>query len=184
VNVIVGPNAIGKTTLLEAIRLAKALLAPRSQRETQQALFSLGAAVNYNPQRLIPSAIFRDLRESLEINCRFEFWPDELATLESSIPQIATDLVLRRAGQSFSAPASSVTFLSSAPGRAALRETEAEMQKSLDEIRSSRQTCRLHLVVDPVSRRFTGDDPYGAAFFAFLENNLPPNPNGVQLLSS
>ena len=30
VNVIVGPNAIGKTTILEAIRLVKVLLAPRT----------------------------------------------------------------------------------------------------------------------------------------------------------
>ena len=34
-NVIVGPNAIGKTTLLEAIRLAKAALAPRTVNETE-----------------------------------------------------------------------------------------------------------------------------------------------------
>jgi predicted ATP-dependent endonuclease of OLD family len=43
VNVIVGPNAIGKTTILEAVRLAKAILAPRYFQETQQALISLGA---------------------------------------------------------------------------------------------------------------------------------------------
>jgi recombinational DNA repair ATPase RecF len=33
VSVIVGPNAIGKTTLLEAVRLVKALAAPRTQNE-------------------------------------------------------------------------------------------------------------------------------------------------------
>jgi hypothetical protein len=42
VNVIVGPNAIGKTTILEGIRLTKAMLAPRYFQETQQALISLG----------------------------------------------------------------------------------------------------------------------------------------------
>jgi recombinational DNA repair ATPase RecF len=41
-DVIVGSNA-GKTTILEAIRIAKAALAPRIQNETQQALVSLGA---------------------------------------------------------------------------------------------------------------------------------------------
>jgi recombinational DNA repair ATPase RecF len=39
-NVIVGPNAVGKTTLLEGIRLAKATLAPRIPDETQQAFMS------------------------------------------------------------------------------------------------------------------------------------------------
>ena len=42
-NVIVGPNAVGKTTVLEAIRLAKALLMPRYYQESQQVLVSLGA---------------------------------------------------------------------------------------------------------------------------------------------
>jgi recombinational DNA repair ATPase RecF len=42
-DVIVGSNAVGKTTILEAIRIAKAALAPRIQNETQQALVSLGA---------------------------------------------------------------------------------------------------------------------------------------------
>lgn len=33
INIIVGPNAIGKTTILEAIRMAKGLVASRSQNE-------------------------------------------------------------------------------------------------------------------------------------------------------
>ncbi len=41
VNVIVGPNAVGKTTVLEAIRLLKALLVPRTQQESTQTLNSL-----------------------------------------------------------------------------------------------------------------------------------------------
>jgi AAA15 family ATPase/GTPase len=43
-NVIAGPNAVGKTTLLEALRLHKALLFPRYQEEPRQVLQSLGAA--------------------------------------------------------------------------------------------------------------------------------------------
>lgn len=43
-SVIVGPNAIGKTTMLEAIRLAKGVLIPRYFQEGQQVLTSLGAA--------------------------------------------------------------------------------------------------------------------------------------------
>jgi recombinational DNA repair ATPase RecF len=44
INVIVGPNGVGKTTILQALRLTKALLAPRTQNETQQVLISLSAA--------------------------------------------------------------------------------------------------------------------------------------------
>ena len=45
INVIVGPNAIGKTTVLQATRLPKALLAARSQNEAQQNLMALGRGV-------------------------------------------------------------------------------------------------------------------------------------------
>lgn len=57
VNVIVGPNAIGKTTVLEAIRFSKALLAPRTQNESQQTIMALGAGVPYNGQMFFPEAI-------------------------------------------------------------------------------------------------------------------------------
>jgi AAA15 family ATPase/GTPase len=48
-NVIVGPNAIGKTTVLEAVRLVKGLLMPRYFQEGQQVLVSLGA-MSLHPQ--------------------------------------------------------------------------------------------------------------------------------------
>ena len=41
-NVIVGPNAVGKTTILEAIRLAKGALSPRFGGETNNVFQSLG----------------------------------------------------------------------------------------------------------------------------------------------
>src|SRR5215212_5748458 len=43
--VIVGPNAVGKSTVLEAVRLTKALLAPRYNGESQQVLDSLSARI-------------------------------------------------------------------------------------------------------------------------------------------
>jgi recombinational DNA repair ATPase RecF len=52
INVIVGPNAVGKTTILQAARLAKGLLAPRSPQEAQQVLISLNAASPNFPQRV------------------------------------------------------------------------------------------------------------------------------------
>jgi predicted ATP-dependent endonuclease of OLD family len=102
VNVIVGPNAIGKTTLLEAIRLVKAVVAPRAQSETSQALFALGASLPYNPQRFIPSAIARDPLREVEIRCRYELTTAEIEIIAGAIPEIATDFTLRSAGQQFS----------------------------------------------------------------------------------
>src|ERR1700741_3100690 len=72
VNLIVGPNAVGKSTVLEAIRLAKAVLAPRTNNETNQVLMSLGAMSPHLPQRLLPRALARDLNRNLIIKCAFE----------------------------------------------------------------------------------------------------------------
>lgn len=178
VSVIVGPNAIGKTTLLEAIRLAKAMVAPRSPSEAQQALMSLGAVVAYNPQRLIPTAVFRDTTKPIEINCNFQFFPEELASLETALPQISTEVVLRSTGQAFSSTATSIVYLSSPEGQAALKAMESELRKALDNIKTNQPTCRLHVILDPISGRFNSSDPYSAAFFSFLENRLSPNRTG------
>ena len=71
VNVIVGPNASGKTTVLDAIRFAKGFLAPRTPSETQQVLFSLGAGSPHMPNQLITKSIANDFdapcRNSLPI---------------------------------------------------------------------------------------------------------------------
>jgi hypothetical protein len=85
VNVIVGPNAISKTTILEAIRLVKATVAPRSQSETAQALFALGASLPYNPQRLIPTALARDQQTEVEIRCRYHLNAKELEAVTGSV---------------------------------------------------------------------------------------------------
>jgi AAA15 family ATPase/GTPase len=77
VNVIVGPNAVGKTTLLEAIRFAKALLAPRTQNESNQVLFALGASSPHNPQNLIYDAITCDPRKPLIIRCSYVLTDEE-----------------------------------------------------------------------------------------------------------
>src|ERR1035441_2369661 len=66
-NVIVGPNAIGKTTLLEAIRLAKAALAPRTPNEAQQAFIGLGAVSPHNPYSMNYNALARDVARPVEI---------------------------------------------------------------------------------------------------------------------
>ena len=45
VTVIVGPNAIGKSSVLEAIRLTKVILAPSFYGEAQEVLKSLGGLI-------------------------------------------------------------------------------------------------------------------------------------------
>ncbi len=92
-NVIVGPNAIGKTTVLEAIRLTKAVLAPRIPEEAQQALTTLGALSPHNPQRINFEALCGVDSNPLNISCTFELNPTELGSLDSLGSEIATSVV-------------------------------------------------------------------------------------------
>ena len=59
-NVIVGPNAVGKTTVLEAIRSVKGTLSPRTLDETQHVFVTLGAVSPHNLQRLNYTVLARD----------------------------------------------------------------------------------------------------------------------------
>src|SRR4051812_34183992 len=101
VSVIVGPNAVGKTTVLEAIRLVKAMLAPRTQSESTQTLFSLGASSPHFPQRLRLDAIARDPATPIVISCRFALTDAEYNLLEHSSAEIARSIVQSRVGQGF-----------------------------------------------------------------------------------
>jgi len=174
VNIIVGPNAIGKTTVLETIRLAKALLAPRTQSETQSTLQSLRISVPYYPQRIFPEAVARDIGKLIEIQCHYELGEIELAKIESAIPQIATELVLSNLGRGFAGSGASLPFLSSPGGKQLLAKAEETIKSATGEYRSHKRQCRLNVSIDSAGR-FDSGDPVDAAVFSFLDLTLPPN---------
>ena len=111
INVVVGPNAIGKTTILEAIRLPKALVAPRTQNDGQQVLISLGAASPHFPQRILFSALARDPAKPVEIRCTYKFADAEIATISSALRDITLGLIQARLGQTFGNPTNLIQFL-------------------------------------------------------------------------
>ena len=174
VNIIVGPNAVGKTTVLEAIRLAKALLAPRSQNEAGQTLQSLRVAVPHYPQRIFPQAVARDAGKSVEIRCRYEFGETELGRLDGGVPQIATGLVLAGLGRAFGNSAENIPFLSSPQGAKMLSDAESQLRQALADFRSKKRACNLDVAIEP-SGRFGGGDPISSAMFSFLDVTLPPS---------
>src|ERR1700722_2698318 len=85
-DVIVGPNAVGKTTILEAIRIARAILSPRINNEGQQILIGLGAVSPHLPQQINFAALARDPKAPLVINCKYELSALETAKLDVLIP--------------------------------------------------------------------------------------------------
>lgn len=174
VNVIAGPNAIGKTTVLEAIRLTKALLSPRTQHESQQVLLSLGAAVVYNPQRIYPQAIARDSAAPVEIHAEYELEDFELQELSAGLRPMATRIALSSMGLAFGNPSASIPFLSSPQGNAILQGVGGELAKWAESIQARNANCILGLSIDP-SGRVTEADPFSAAAISFLEEQLRPN---------
>jgi predicted ATP-dependent endonuclease of OLD family len=113
VNVIIGPNAIGKTTILEAIRLTKSILAARTQNETQQTMISLGLVSPHMPQRLLPSALTTEPNKPTIVKCAFKVEAREIDQLESILPSLAPNMALQSIGQNFANPAHVIAFLDS-----------------------------------------------------------------------
>jgi len=175
VNVIVGPNAIGKSTILEAIRLVKAMLSPRTQNESNQALFALGAASPHVPNRLKMNAIAQDESQPVVISCRYKFSANEAQWLKSSTPQVATNMVQARMGQAFAFPGALISFLSSPHGKVELDKATIEINEEWARIDAAGQQILLELTVTPgVGPSSTGSQ-IGPTLLSALEARNTPS---------
>lgn len=87
-SVIVGPNAIGKSTIFEAIRLIKALLTPTYMNEAQEVLNEMRA---WSPIKnsLITEGIFGDISKELTIHIDLSLSDQEINKIEAEIPTLA-----------------------------------------------------------------------------------------------
>jgi len=101
VSVIVGPNAAGKTTIIEAIRLVKALLTPRTQNEANQVLFALGASSPHVPLRFRVQAVARDVAKDVVAGCSFTLTVSELEVIQDNLEQIIVSMIQAQIGQPF-----------------------------------------------------------------------------------
>jgi len=174
VNVIVGPNASGKSTILEAIRFVKAVLAPRTPNETSQVLFALGAGSPHLPQQLIPDALAGNVTIPVELETRYEFTEEEIDFLESSSDQLSMNLLQARMGQTFTNQASLIAFLGSEQGQKALQAAKAEMTEVLAKTRTTR-SCILGVKIDPRNGQFTPTDPIAPQLFSQIERRQLPH---------
>src|ERR1700722_661098 len=173
-DVIVGPNAVGKTTILEAIRLTKAILAPRIANEGQQALISLGAISPHLPQQINFAALARNPKAPLVIACRYELTQAEVDKLDAMLLEIVNLVVQSRPGLAGQDRLALVQFLSSAQGQAAVADANNFVVTNLTPVKSSK-TCTLQLTYDPQTQNFSGLEPLSQLVVAALEGNLPPN---------
>jgi predicted ATPase len=174
VNVIVGPNAVGKSTVLQAIRLTKALLAPRTSSEQNQTLISLGAASPHFPQRLFLNGLAFDPSRSIEVHCTYLISAGEVVQLRHALPQIVQNIVASRAGQAFTNSAALIQYLQSPAGVSAIKSTTPEITSYIDNLVSS-GNLTLGVTINGQLGMITASDPVAGPIVAFLDQMLPPH---------
>lgn len=174
INVIVGPNAVGKTTVLQALRLVKSLLAARSQNEAQQTMISLGAASPHFPQRLFLGALARDAAKPIEIRSTYSLTDEEVGILNASQADISRTLVLSRAGQNFTNPTVLLQFFNSPQGVAQLQAASEEIRLFLEKLKTLK-TLILGLIINPTTGQIDAVDPLAGSLIAHLDQRLPPS---------
>ncbi len=173
INVVVGPNGVGKTTLLQALRLVKAMLAARTQHEAQQTLIALGAVSPHFPQRVYFDAIARDPAKPIEIRSTYSLTTDEIQILENARSSIIANIVQARMGQSFVNPTVMIQFLASKEGIAAYQKVETELKATFVHLQTHKIIV-LGMALHPNSGRTDVVDALGAALIAHLDQMLPP----------
>lgn len=175
VNVIVGPNAIGKTTVLEAIRLVKALLCPRTQNESMQALFALGASSPHIPQQISIPALARNPKIPVVISVRFEVSKTEIEWLEESIPFISRGIVQARMGQAFSNPTTLINFLGTPQGLKAVQAAESEVISAVNIAKKEEMQCRIELTISPETGPAASGNTIWPSLIAMLDQRHSPS---------
>jgi predicted ATPase len=171
VSVIVGPNAVGKTSVLEAIRLAKGVLAPRYNGEEQQTLNDMGA---FALDRINYPSIAGDVTKPLDIRLEFELTDDEITRLERQRGAVAVLHTRSVAGIQPGIPNVALAqFFSSPQGQELLNRSLAEITARVTDLRTNRRVV-IELNIDPASNAVSGTDLISQEFLMVLEQGLSP----------
>ena len=175
---IAGPNAIGKSTVLEAIRLNRALLLSRYPTEGQMVLFSLGAVANPNQIMFRGgyfdySSIARNPESDILIQMKVQLEESELAKINNALPALAFDHLRGSMGVQLQQDQSALAqFLSSESGMAQLASAQAVMSEFVSTLNTSDSLC-LGVEIKP-NGQIRGEDASAQIVCAFLERSLPP----------
>lgn len=140
VNVLTGPNAVGKTSILEAIRLTKTFLAPRYREESSHALISLGATTKhmlFGEGQVDFSALAGVPSSPLEVKLDISLSSSEIEMLKCSKLSLAQALVRSQIGQErASTQLDLIQFMSSESGKEQLKNAETVIDKYIEKVDS------------------------------------------------
>ena len=163
---IVGQNGTGKTSIFEAIRLAKSILTPDYQNEAQEALNDLGVFV---PQTnsIVPDSIQKDKTKQTRICLKFKINDEEINEIDQNISQIATTRLLDAIGLNRLNQLEIVQFLSTDQGKLALQAQISTAKKEIETLKSSRE-CNVNLIIAPNGSSITGEYIFDQQIISFL----------------
>jgi predicted ATPase len=178
INVLVGPNAVGKTSVLEAIRLAKALLAPRYRDEVLQVLQSLGAStphIIFGEQQIDFAVLAGSPDKTLELTVEISLSPGEITVLEENKLQLSQALVRSRIGQERQSQLDLIQYMSSPQGKEQLDNASRDVREYLDKLKSSSKislALTMHLVGNSLD--INSKDTLAPLMIQGLEGVCPP----------
>ncbi|QWF69813.1 AAA family ATPase [Methylomonas paludis] len=174
--VVVGPNAVGKSSIFEAIRLAKAILFPRMQDELRNVLINLGATSAHffqNTFQFDISALAGDPNQSLKISLFISFSAEEIEMLRQAKPQIARSLTTILLGRTPDDPQFDLrAYFSTSQGKEALQSATNEVDRAWEQLNPDKA---IEMSVDISAQQMNSSSAVNNLFAGFLEQRLQPD---------
>jgi len=176
IGVIVGPNAVGKSSIFEAIRLAKAVLFARMQDELRNVLISLGATSAHffqNNFQIDTTALTGDPSQPLRVTLFISFSDEEIASLQESKSSLARNLSSILLGRSQDDPQFDLrAYFSTEQGKSSLENSMKEIERSLDSLVAEKS---IEFFVEFANQQIQTSAPVNNIFVGFLEQRLSPD---------
>ena len=175
INVIVGPNVIGKSTILKSIRLAKVILAPKSDLDTQQTLTSLGVLSQFN--QVIGSSGFFLANEGackVLVQITLMFDNDDIVLFKNNMIQLSM-LILRSQANSQGTDGGSLIFtqfLSTQQGRDALASARITAINRINRL-TDQDILEFCLTIDVGAKQMFGTDLITQSAITIIDGQLP-----------
>lgn len=179
ISVIVGQNAIGKTTILEAIRLAKSVLSPRFYGEASNVLQQLGVVSPHHQffgvRGMDSRALTATPNTPTIIRLDIKLSEDEIEILKQQRQQFARIELQARLGSDFESNQDRFTqFLSNVAGKEQLTTSLKTVDDYISRL-ASNLDINLKLTIDHSSGNFVGADSFAQQAISVIERTLPPN---------
>lgn len=137
---IVGPNAVGKSTILESIRVNKSFLFPNIQNEANVVLNSM-KAISPDQQNIITSSLLNENEKKLEITIEFAIEDSEISSVESTFKNkfIIRHLQNTNRFPIFREPFSEAQYLSSDAGKSTMEVGRVEIDSYIKELKINKK---------------------------------------------